>query len=100
MHARDIAVAGLDWITALRAPAIRALVEAGELQWREMAAITSPDYPGERLIVCRPEYGCFSCCRCPRRGIFTVRNRSFLRRALGAPASADTLGSIFERSTT
>src|SRR5215831_2514652 len=50
--------AGLDWITALRAPAIRALVEAGELQLslfdrRDMAAITSPDYPGERLIVCR-----------------------------------------------
>ena len=54
----DIAPAGLDWITALRAPAIRALVEAGELQLslfdqRDMAAITSPDYPGERLIVCR-----------------------------------------------
>src|SRR6267154_1619606 len=54
----DIAPAGLDWITALRAPAIMALVEAGELQLslfdeRDMAAITSPDYPGERLIVCR-----------------------------------------------
>jgi hypothetical protein len=54
----DIAPAGLDWITALRAPAIRALVEAGELQLslfdrRDMAAITSPDCPGERLIVCR-----------------------------------------------
>ena len=54
----EIAPAGLDWITALRAPAIRALVEAGSLQMslfdqRDMAAITSPDYPGERLIVCR-----------------------------------------------
>jgi hypothetical protein len=54
----DIAPARLDWITALRAPAIMALVEAGELQLslfdeRDMAAITSPDYPGERLIVCR-----------------------------------------------
>jgi hypothetical protein len=53
----DIAPAGLDWI-ALRAPAIRALVEAGELQLslfdrRDIAAITSPDYPDERLIVCR-----------------------------------------------
>ena len=41
----DIAPAGLDWITALRAPAIRALVEAGELHLslfdrRDMAAIT------------------------------------------------------------
>ncbi|MGC1955908.1 MAG: IS1634 family transposase [Gammaproteobacteria bacterium] len=54
----EIAPAGLDWITALRAPAIRALAEGGALQMslfdeRDMAAITSPDYPGERLIVCR-----------------------------------------------
>jgi len=50
--------AGLDWITALRAPAIRSLVEAGTIQLslfdqRDLAEITSPDYPGERLIVCR-----------------------------------------------
>src|ERR1700746_1772903 len=54
----EIAPAGLDWITALRAAAIRALAEGGALQMslfdaRDMAAITSPDYPGERLIVCR-----------------------------------------------
>ncbi len=51
--------AGLDWITALRAPAIRALAaEGGPLQpslfdTRDMAEIDSPDYPGERLVVCR-----------------------------------------------
>jgi transposase len=50
--------AGLDWITALRAPAIRSLVEAGAFQLclfddRDLAEITSPDYPGERLVVCR-----------------------------------------------
>ena len=49
---------GLDWITALRAPAIKALVEGGVLQMslfdeRDMAAITAPDFPGERLMVCR-----------------------------------------------
>jgi hypothetical protein len=54
----DLSAAGLDWITALRAPAIKALREAGALQMslfdeRDMAAITSPDFPGERLIVCR-----------------------------------------------
>src|SRR3954470_18012222 len=54
----DIKPAGLDWITALRAPAIQALVAGGRLQLtlfdeRNMAAITSPDFPGERLIVCR-----------------------------------------------
>jgi len=50
--------AGLDWITALRAPAIRSLVEAGAIQLslfdvRDLAEITAPDYPGERLMVCR-----------------------------------------------
>jgi hypothetical protein len=50
--------AGLDWITALRAPALRRLVEDGPLQLslfdeRDLATITAPDYPGERLMVCR-----------------------------------------------
>ena len=54
----ELRPAGLDWITALRAPAIKALVAGGALQMslfdeRDMAAITSPDFPGERLIVCR-----------------------------------------------
>jgi transposase len=54
----DIKTAGLDWITALRAPAIKELVKGGVLQLslfdqRDMASITSPDFPGERLIVCR-----------------------------------------------
>ena len=50
--------ADLDFITALRAPAIRKLVEVGELQLslfdvRDLAEITSYHYPGERLVVCR-----------------------------------------------
>jgi len=54
----ELQPAGLDWITALRAPAIRQLVEAGALQLslfdeRDLAEITAPAYPGERLIVCR-----------------------------------------------
>jgi len=54
----EIKPADLDWITALRAPAIRSLVDGGALQLslfdqRNMAAITSPEFPGERLIVCR-----------------------------------------------
>lgn len=51
-------LAGFDWITALRAPAIAKLVEAGAVQLslfdeRDLVEITHPDYPGERLIVCR-----------------------------------------------
>ena len=50
--------AGLDWITALRAPTINMLLEQGTLQLslfdeRDLAEITSPEYPNERLVVCR-----------------------------------------------
>jgi Transposase DDE domain len=51
--------AGLDWITALRAPAIQALAAAGGplqpslFDERDLAEISSPDYPGERLVVCK-----------------------------------------------
>ena len=50
---------GMEWIGALKAPAIRALADDdGPLQMslfdtHSFAEITSPDYPGERLICCR-----------------------------------------------
>jgi len=52
-------VEGLDWITALRAPAIAAPVEAGRVDMslfdqQDLAEVTWPErYPGQRLIVCR-----------------------------------------------
>lgn len=51
-------VVGLDWITALRSAAIQQLVSTGALQLalfdqRDLAQMTSPDYPGERLVVCK-----------------------------------------------
>ena len=54
----ELKPAGLDWITALRSAAIRELLDGGAFQLdlfdqRDMAVITSPDYPGERLMVCR-----------------------------------------------
>jgi len=54
----DLAPAGLSWITALRAPAIAALRNAGSLQLslfdeKDLGEITDPAYPGERLVVCR-----------------------------------------------
>ena len=54
----ELRPAGLDWITALRAPQIRALLDAGAFQLslfdeRDLAEITAPDLPGERLVVCR-----------------------------------------------
>src|SRR5271168_4115696 len=55
--ADELRPAGLDWITALRAPQIKALVEADALQLslfdeHDLAEIDSPDYPGERLVCC------------------------------------------------
>src|SRR6478672_1370692 len=50
---------GFGWITALRAPAIATLAAAdGPLQMslfdaQDLAEISHPDYPGERLIACR-----------------------------------------------
>ncbi len=50
---------GYGWITALRAPAIKKLMaDGGPLQLslfdqQDLAEITCPDYPGERLIACR-----------------------------------------------
>jgi transposase len=51
-------VEGLDWITALRAPAIAALVEDGLLQLslfdkKDLAEISDPEHPNERLVVCK-----------------------------------------------
>jgi hypothetical protein len=49
---------GLEWITALRAPQIQQLLQGGALQLslfdqRDLAEISDPAYPGERLIACR-----------------------------------------------
>src|SRR4029077_21036051 len=58
----ELAPAGLDWISCLRAPQIAALAaDTGPLQLslfddRDLAEITSPDFPGERLVV-RPQPG-------------------------------------------
>ena len=53
----DVAPAGLDWITALRAPQVEKLVRYGAagadpFDVQDLAEITSPDFPGERLVAC------------------------------------------------
>ncbi len=54
----DVAPAHLDWITALRAPQVKKLVRGGDLQLtlfdvQDLAEISSPDFPGERLVACK-----------------------------------------------
>jgi hypothetical protein len=53
----DVAPAQLDWITALRAPQVKKLARDGALQLtlfdtQDLAEISSPDFPGERLVAC------------------------------------------------
>jgi transposase len=48
---------GIGWISALKGTAVRGIVESGALQLsifdaRNLAEISSPEYPGERLIAC------------------------------------------------
>jgi hypothetical protein len=52
------AVDGIGWITALKSGSIRVLIEQGQLQLglfdeRNLLELSSPDYPGERLVACR-----------------------------------------------
>ncbi len=52
------AAEGIGWITALKAPQVRKLAKEGSLQLslfdeQSLGEITSADYPGERLVVCR-----------------------------------------------
>lgn len=49
---------GIEWISSLRSPQIRALVNSGSLQLglfdeQNLAEITDPAFPGERLVVCK-----------------------------------------------
>jgi Transposase DDE domain len=104
--------AGLDWITALRAPAIKALAaEGGPLQpslfdQRDMAEITSPDYPGERLVVCKNPL--MAAERARKRGELLAATEKDLARIQarvqrtsnplrGAAAIGQALGAVFGR---
>ena len=53
----EVRPAQLDWISALRAPQIKALVNEGALQLslfdeQDLVEISSPEFPGERLVCC------------------------------------------------
>src|SRR5438034_7016248 len=80
----DVAPAHLDWITALRAPQVKKLARDGDLQLtlfdaQDLAEITSPDFPGERLVACKNP--------------FLEAERSRKRESLLAATEAD-LGTI------
>jgi hypothetical protein len=80
---------GMAWITCLRHPAIKKLMaDGGPLQLslfdeQDLAEITSPDFPGERLIACRNP--------------FEAAKRARTRQELLAATEAD-LGTIAARA--
>jgi transposase len=57
-HAATLKELGAGFVSALKTPQIRKLLTSGDLQLslfdeRNLAEITSPQFPGERLVVCR-----------------------------------------------
>ena len=57
-HAQALKEQGVDFISALKSVQIRSLVNSGDLQLSlfdevNLAEISSPLFPGERLVVCR-----------------------------------------------
>jgi hypothetical protein len=57
-HARTLTELGAGFVSALKTAQIRKLISAGDLQLslfdeRNLAEISTPEFPGERLVVCR-----------------------------------------------
>jgi transposase len=92
--------AGIDWITALKSASIRALVEQSQLQLglfdeRNLLELTSPEYPGERLVACRnPELAKLRAHKREQLLASTERNLAKIqaRVAAGRLAGGDQIG--------
>jgi len=91
---------GIAWITALKTASIRALIEQGHLQLglfdeRNLVELSSPDYPGERLVACRnPELAKLRAHKREDLLAATARNleRIQVRVDAGKLAGADAIG--------
>lgn len=82
---------GLDWITALRAETIRLLADQGVIQQslfdeRDLAEVVSPDFPGERLLVCRNPLLAEECAR--RRSELLAATEQLLNEVVKATRRA------------
>jgi Transposase DDE domain len=120
----ELRPAGLDWIGCLRAPQVAALAEdGGPLQptlfdERGLAEITTPAYPGERLVVCRnpdlarerarkredllaaTERDLARVARATRRLVRPLRGRAEIGLAVGAVLDAHKMAKHFELAIT
>ena len=97
---------GVGWLTALRAPQIAKLAAAGGplqltlFDTQDLAEITHPDYPGERLIACRNP--ALAAERARKRDELLTATETLLgkvttRVAKGTLAGADTIGVAVEK---
>mgnify|MGYP000063309183 CR=1 FL=1 len=91
---------GVGWITALKSVSIRALLEEGQLQLglfdeRNLIELSSPDYPGERLVACRnPELARLRAHKREELLIATEHNLAKIKARVDAArlAGADEIG--------
>jgi transposase len=91
---------GIDWITALKSASIRTLIEQRQLQLglfdqRNLLELSSPDYPGERLVACRnPELAALRAHKRAELLAATEKNLQAIeqRVAAGKLAGADAIG--------
>jgi hypothetical protein len=101
---------GLSWITCLRAPAIKALAaDDGPLQLslfdqQDLAEISHPDYPGERLIPCRnPDLARLRAAKresmlsATEALLATITTRIQAGRLVGADAIGVAVGKVIDR---
>ena len=93
---------GLGWISALKGTAIRGLVEGGYLQLslfdrQNIGEITSPEYPGERLIACFNPFMEEKRCR-KRHDLLSATEKDLMRvskevqKRVRRPFSRDEIG--------
>jgi hypothetical protein len=119
----ELQPAGLDWISCLRASQLAGLAEDGPLQpslfdERDLAEITAPAYPGERLVVCRnpdlarerarkredllaaTERDLARVAKATRRRVRPLRGRAEIGLAVGAVLDAHKMAKHFEPTIT
>src|SRR5664279_4558814 len=93
---REDTESGMGWLTALRAPAIKALAAVGGplqptlFDEQDLAEITHPDYPGERLVACRNPFLAVE--RARKRGELLTATETILAPVAAAVAAGRLVG--------
>jgi transposase len=100
---------GVGWITALKSASIRSLVEQGQLQLglfdeRNLVELSSPEYPGERLVACRnPQLAKLRAIKreallgATEKNLFAIKERVDAGRLHGADAIGLRVGKIINQ---